>query len=734
MCLASALLGAAVTYALLPSPGEKSAIASRRIAEPAAQAGLASRAVPLDVESPPFVAERVVAYRAAAQIGSASALESEIKRVLALSGSARDHTTLEALLLRFIEVAPERAIQYARDTFIERALVVEMFRAWVSVDPDAALAMLQDSEDRFFVRSIALELVDLIGRSVSEIQELGELMDPMDRDGFLSDALAHLAESDPAVAFDGAMGMRDGALQERTIRRIAAAWAHQDAPAALAMNRARDDVEPSLRHLFSALVIREWATIDPDRALEHWLSVDGRQLFDLNWNGPALAIPILAMRRPDALLAAANSMPEGAISTTLRRAAIQVLVEQDIESAMARFTAMAPGIRKNEWLATIAMSLTQQDSAMALQWAREISSTSAGAMAEVIQQISRNDRAFAIDLALQSQSTAGLVERMLSSVDSLDEMSPEQVESIANRLLATGTAQHEALQNLVSNWPLTDPEAALAWLLAQGQDLDASYVTALAEGFLRDDVALAARTVTELPLSMRADWFIAVAGKYVHADPQTGLEWLVQFNREPDYGDWVTAAIDRMTSPLAQIMGDRVDPIVLAAMLDTVPEPSAEAARNVAGLYAGRDPRGAVRWALELPNAEARAVGVAQAVAEWTVDEPAAAERWVLSLPRGAVRDRALGAVLAQNISSRGVIESRVINAFSTDEARRRALQRSFYGFRSLGSRQPDLALDLVDRYVEDSELRRRIKEDIARIRDRNFSADPALTISVLVD
>ncbi len=697
------------------------------ISGPALSTVMSDRTVDdLDLVNSPFVAERAAAYRRASEFESFVDIEAAIDTLLASLSVDGSDVVLQALLLRLVDSDPQRALRFARDREVDLSLIVFMFRAWASVNHGAAIAELEMTRDRSLARSVALELVDLVVANGGSIEQLALLFDDNQRLGFASDALVRLSESDPQDALRKALAMDAARFRESTARRIGAMWVRQNPRAAVAV--LPDIEDPRLRHSMHISMVIEWASTNPDAALEYMTTGEGQALFLLQRVEVSHVVDALVRHRPYEALAAAERL-RGEAGQQLRRAALRSIVSQDISSAVARIQTLPAGRERDEMLYMVARTFVQEDASGAVRWGEQVQQFIPGALGEVHTAMAVSDLPQAVTLALEHPETAGMIRRWVTS-HALSSLDPPAMRDLADMLHASGPSQSASVAHMMRLWGGVDGEAALTWLLEQGDEIDRDHLRNLAIGFGAQHPGQSAAAVHRLPGLLRGQWISEVGDAYLRREPDAALAWFATLRGEPEYDAWVSAAIEqKLARP--SVYGP-VDPYTVISLLDTVGTPTALAIERAVANWAQQDPRAAGNWASGLHDPDARSAGVATATQHWAIHDLEAAERWAQGLPGSEIRDSALRAVLVQGIASHGSIDSGTLNAFSSGRARNEAISLTVNAFINLGSREPDAARALASAHVEDTELLALIGDGIDEIRRAGVTAprDNVLRIS----
>ena len=522
------------------------------------------------------------------------------------------------------------------------------------------------------------------------------------------------------AALEQAIAIEDHTLREFTIRRIARAWARSDAQTAMAF--ADRLPQRRLAHLVQLDVLAEWILVDHKAALEQFVNFANAKASDLLSSASittvSALVDLLALQDPDAALAAADRIP-GALADRLRYAVERQRIARDPEAAMARLETLS-GLERRSLLSEIADSYARRSRQEALEWARGLDPASREmALGQIFYVVAESNPSEAIALALAEPDAASRVGALVGGRMAMIPVG--EIAGIADMLRAAGPGQQQSVATLLEAWPARDPDGALEWLLRQDLTADPSLAQSMAEGFGGSGVAIPAQSIFSLPAAARSGWVTSYVSEFAKLEPGAAVDWLQSFRYEPDYASLAAGVADQLVNARVAGPSSRLYPRPAAAILETLQQPPLETVRATAVFWTLEEPAEAARWSLGLNNPATRTVAVAQTVGAWTVDEPEAAVQFALGLPRGSMRDAALAAQLAQGIATHGSVDRRVLDAFSSNDARGDALRiRSLsLAFRSFGSREPDAAKLLLERLIDDPALRETIVGDIDRIRQR---------------
>jgi hypothetical protein len=300
------------------------------------------------------------------------------------------------------------------------------------------------------------------------------------------------------------------------------------------------------------------------------------------------------------------------------------------------------------------------------------------------------------------------------------------------------------------------------------------------------DPVAAFERVSAMPMTNERDVFIdTIAGRYAEQNPEAALAWATTL--EPRSPTALGAVLSRIATTDARraadlVIADILDPLAanrsdmlsVAAVLATPVDSGSDAIPQIADTLAlHRDPRiraqldsllltwsradadTAIAWALS--HVDALRTSSAATMARYVADaapelarqtlqslpqelrrawidgvasglaakNPGEAQSWVLSLPTGPARDGGLTRVL-QRAANNGSIETRLLDAYSSEDSRAQALSSVVA---VLGSSNPDLAQRLISEYITDPQQRQSAERQLESARQRSRVSFPGIIL-----
>jgi hypothetical protein len=391
----------------------------------------------------------------------------------------------------------------------------------------------------------------------------------------------------------------------------------------------------------------------------------------------------------------------------VRYMAIRYIAEQDPGAALSYLESMAPGQERDSVLQSIAQAYARSDPDAALAWVTGLTPPSEQAMRSVIQGISSVDFDRGVDLLiaeLEKPSTGAVsIFGTLFGLP-LSTGSAQNTSRLLDRLLqveANNTQVQSALRTTMSQWAQRDPQEALNWFHANASRIPASAMSDFALNLARDDPQTAMQALASLGYEQRNAWIPGIASGMAENDPAAALRFLEQYRGQPSYSEGVGNVLERWA---------RSDPAGAAGMLSEAPEQTQSmVSQRIAMQWVRTEPEAAARWVATLGNertGEQAAIAVATG---WGQSDPEAASRWALALDPGAARDASLTGLLAVGART-GSIDARLVDAFSSDQARDQGLRNAIV---QIALRDPAEGRRMLDAHVDDPRLRNEIETAI---------------------
>lgn len=698
------MLGAALSRVVLEDPDQLSELRAARME---AAGSLLSRLesdelgadVPEVLSNSNSTADRSMLILVAAR-ADADTLRSLIRDTAAMSHGASRRFSLEVLLSRYAEIDPYDAIDLLRELRLDGSFLGTIYSTWADNDPASALRSLQTITDADDARTIAMALLEALGGDDIAAEKIEASLPPdFDPVRFRLDVLASEAETSPHTAFDEAMAIEDDATRARALMRIAPVFAKVDPSAALAAGELINDWDQKWR--FQSQVMRDWAREDPAAVMQYIRGLDSSARTDTRFT--TYAYDILADHDPAGFLEFAVELPARQ-RLHAQNLAMAAWGRNDSAAALQALEQLPTG-QHRQLIGAFARGYGQSDPDGAILWAKSLDSRNSDVVIEVISSLSKTDPERAVQLAAEIDNDQERGE-VLAHISMRTAYSANDPGRVANAMLQLpdSDAKDRALANLTQSWGNMDPESALQWLINQGEGIHPERYGELGRTLAYSDPVSAAAMTGSIPAAARGAWIANVASGYAEVDPVGSLNWVRQFQGQPEYEGALVAAAHAAAEH---------DPQAVLALVGAVQDTNNAAAITGAavGAWSLSNPSAAASWAQSQTIEQVRSAAITGVARQWATQDAAAAGRWVMKLESGPLRDDALAAVVASQ-SRNANPDPSLFDAFTSDTARQQAVLRAIY---SVARRDRDAARVLLDDYVKDPALRRQGEQVLSR-------------------
>jgi hypothetical protein len=713
----AAAAGAAVTYFFVAPPRPAALLPRTDDSQPDLPSA------PARVAAAAGVAERAAVYTNAAR-ADAAALSRQAREAAARPPSALRTFTLGVVLARYAELDPARATALGRELRVPADVLGALYATWATSDPARARAALADIDDPVAATTIGLAMFAALGSDETAMRQIAADLPSGAERGFIVGAIAAVAKLHPAIALDQALALTESGLSGLALQEIATEWARSDIAAAL---KAGDGIaDPDLRAMFQNAVLREWAQFDLDAVFTYYLALDVESQEDLAALG---ALRDIARLDPYRALELSARLP-AAVRVGVEQSALQSLAQRDPEAALQYISRLPPG-QQQQVRQSLARAYGKQDPEAALAWARAtgvrenlfgvlagVAVTNPQLAFDVLATLPVADRSSAMQSLMNGARSdrganfAALAEGMLALEGSFDA-------SLGGR---------STVAMLLGSWASRSPSAALEWTIANGERIPPAAFTNVSAAVAGNDLATAEQYLARVPAQARLAWIQGMAQTYAQTDPSAAAAWVEQFRAEPAYATAATVvaqSLARFDPPAAAAMLDRIDD-----SSSTDPQTLVMATRSVAMAWARKDAPAAADWARRIATdeqhpIEQRSMPLRAATEVWAGNDRAAARSWALRLPAGSARDAALGTLLATARTS-GELDTTLLQAFSGDESRQRAMLSAIY---RIAQGDPADARLLAERHLTTPERRQQAERTIGQI-ERQRTGSPAIFFS----
>lgn len=619
-------------------------------------------------------------------------LERLVREAAADPGGDARTLRLQVLLARYAELDPQAALALARELSLAPEFAVPLIASWARADPAAVADALKIETDEAYAMHFAIALQRALGGDEAATDRVAALLPPgLEPAQLRIGLIADMARSVPAEAFAAALALEQASMQSEALQRIATVWARSDPRAALDMS---DGVADStLRNAFRREVFSRWSQLRPSEMLDYLalrtdLALDHRSL-------GKDTLDALARANPRRLFEASDEW-----SRHLRRRAREVALfqwaERDPMAAYAAAGATAAGEERDSLLRSVAAAYGSHDPDAALAWADTLAPRPEWITTSILSGMAKTDlpRAIATAQTLpRDEKDLALGVLIQASQDSTDGPGP------VGDMLLKMTDSHQREQSLeifIARWVSRDPAGAMAWWLANPDAAGARSLSLIGSELMRRDVDAAIAITSQVPSQYRSQWIGQIARSYARFAPEAARRWIDGLQGQPGH----EGALAAYAAEVA-----RTDPQAARRAYPQITDPvqAARVANSIASNWAHNDPIGAAKWAAELTNEDARFAAMPAVARAWAQQDAQAATRWATNLPPGQARDSCLHTVL-QVAAHTGQVEISALEAIRSDVTRQQAVVSVIWG---LAKSDPDLARELIDRYLTDPALRR---------------------------
>lgn len=575
----------------------------------------------------------------------------------------------------------------------------------IDTEVNVSLAELASIENAKSRRDASLVFFDNLGGNQNSLVRVAAALPAEERINFTFDAIARLATENALAAIALASSLDGLAVQTKAIERIAELLATRDPHSAFA--NAAEIENYLLADAYKAALLEAWAGLDT----ESFLSFVGDAMPGDIPAGTE-AFQIAAAGDPEEFLAAIDAVPQAA-RATLQRVALAALVQTDPNAAFMHIDRLPAGDEHDRLLSLTAQGFARQDIDSALAWLGSRQPPEAAATTGVMIVLAEVDPvrgAQALITTLRNSSSISAQFSLEVVMSSFARGARQELPVVAEQLSAVDDSLVQlAYDRFMDYWSRNDPAAAYDWAFANSQRLTPSSLFYLARNLANTRPELAKQAADRIPAEMQREWVHSVVGPLAQADFNDALQWLSRYQGQDYYEAAVEAAIDgvslgRGATDLESVAA-LVDRQSSSMRTNTVPV--------VANVWAERDPQAAARWIdrmeLDAADEHRRNAAFSNIAMRWAEQDADAARDWVLGRPQSEDRDQILGSMLSVTAAA-GSVDTRVIDAFSSDEARQRELANIMTG---LGSSNPNLGRALIDQYLDDPQYRRLAEEQL---------------------
>ena len=637
------LLGAAATFVFFHVPRDKAPTSSSvfehvpKMSRKAAESHRSSRYVDIsNIEEtlalPGDFAQTEALYALAGRSDSAR-VQDLIFQADRIADASDRSAALDILFLRLTELDPRSALALSRTAQFrgERQIEGIVWRSWGRLDLDQALAAaaaLDSARERDLAAQSLYAAYDYGGNDATEYIE--EALGIQPNTATRANYLFRLADRDPASAVNIINSMPDVSSRQqaaaqlgRRLGRLAGESAESYAP---------HFADFMARQSYSHSVKAAMAEADPEGFLDKMLA-DGQSLH----------------RAPEAYRA------------------LQSLASRDTDKALAYLDRVRSPRHRQMLAGLVGQAIAESDPVHALAWAQENDpGFHNGVYIGMIGSVAASDPDLAVDAANRMPSARGREEALRMVAMTVAQRDPMKaiglLDQIEQREVRTTVAE-----SLASTWMMTDPDAALTWILGRDSN-EQKTILSSAAGFLAQmDVENAIRWLPRLDEESQRIWRAQIAQNLAaHGSVAEAQRFIERFQDSGDYPQLRASAINGIA---------RVDMQAAIEMASRVPEQN-ERDSIFAGIVqdlSHEDPQQAAALLTSINDAARRSQATGLVAMIWSHDDADGAEQWARDLARGDTRDDAI-AVLAGSWDEMTPSRRLLVNSIGNAEKRKNAL------------------------------------------------------------
>lgn len=400
---------------------------------------------------------------------------------------------------------------------------------------------------------------------------------------------------------------------------------------------------------FALGLVRRWLEVAPEEATTRVAEV--LKAIPAGSDMRGCLIDALAKQRPEVLLAIADSSKDTKERGNFIAKALAELAAQHLTKARAWLDRLPEGTDRKEAEKAIRKGMVQADPMRVVELAGlDINRSEAS---ELLVAAANRAEEMGVGM-LRQLATASMPDWCRSDVlFTLTFSDPEMTIDLAKSIQNSSVEVTEPLRNAFSALARTDRAHALERMEGlTGKNLTAAVGAIGAEWVASEPVAaldwLASRPEEERienPSSFAPlDCLKTVFGRWVKQEPAAARAW----------ADALPAGKTRDTvqRQLASSLADLGQPAeatkILASMGDAV---DPKAVRDVALIWAQRDPHAAAEWAIAQPDGAMQTQALAAVVGAWANNDSRETQAWLAQFPAGEARDKCVVAFLRRESS-----------------------------------------------------------------------------------
>jgi hypothetical protein len=417
----------------------------------------------------------------------------------------------------------------------------------------------------------------------------------LDRNRFIRELFARLAEQDPEAAITQAQQLAPGRNRRDALGQVVRMWREHDPDAA--MRWVLDQPNSALRTQVLRDVFYDLSAEDPQRALRlaeqagPLASIQGTEIIFEHW----------AATDPGAAAARAEELPPGAMRLDAIDSIARSWAERDPESAIAWARSLSTPEEVRRALSGAMMTHSYQHPEAAFRTAIGVEEIESYAIDSLAGSWARTDARGALSFieTLPPSRRRDVALRSVALELSFEE--PMEALRVAS-LLPDGHDRAGIIEGVAMELASVDPRSAATWAAGLSEERDRGRaISRVVESWAENDPTAAADFVAHLPEGDEREAAQAdLATQWARRDPMAASRWVVAHGAAPD------------------------------------------AVIEVAREWSSIDMESTIAWARSLPAGRYRDAALSAVSAGYSLDDPARAWRWAMDIQDQQVRDEQL--------------------------------------------------------------------------------------------
>lgn len=597
----------------------------------------------------------------------------------------------------YVDLDPQAALDYALnfEGHNRQPILGVLIRHWARTDLDAAIAAAKELPPELSGSARRTIAAEYRGADPEFREELHKRLEVSPQQRAREDM------PNPEEVFEQALALPPGPERDQAIRGTLFTWTRIDPAAALAATEALERHEAESAR---SVVLDTWARTDPQGLLQALPEVSNAQQRE-QLLGTALGV--LARDDPALALDQANALDTRSARIAARYSVLGGISASDPMLAAELYAQLPPNERPTQLVGQLLIAMIRQDADAAMAWAESVDGERGYTWVVALDMLAREDPDRALELLSGYEPSPELTQslgRVLSQVARSD---PERAAGYVPSL-PPGDMKRSVAMRTASQWARTDPAATLEWVKTLDEDTQVAAIREAGGAILKADPELAFTPLEQFHPAARTDWIAKAANAYAREDPLGAVDWLEPYSSDEQYPRWIEGVVT------VAAYDDPALAMEIASNLSTREERS-RAQLSVLGVWAERDGAAAARWVELQPPGEQRSHMVRRIANTWFRKSPSATLQWVES--RTDPEDRELGFVgLAESGSADSEQILEFIQRVQSAEWRENLLAAHII---SLVRADPDRAQQILDESNLRADLQANLQEQIDKERER---------------